>query len=445
MMEAYDLDNLPPGASVSVVIVPKTNDQNNVSSISYTFAVPTKDSSGNIIQSTNSAVQTSLTSNGALISGTSGGPATNASTMYIDATGLHAFDGSGRETVRIESNTGNAKFSGSIMTDTGIGLSAYDNSGTPRVIIGATDGLNNPDVIPPSGGAPPRFSDPYIKLNIGSGSVYGWDTMVFAYGSIGVPSFDTSQTYKRGEINFWNINTGSVAGQSLTDKEKIRIRRFSGDGINITGLSLGEFQTNSTASLVYTRLTAATSIGNIYTPPFGGSSSVVNVNTPDPSNSAVLELRKTFNGGSSATYPAQAAIYISEGGSSASTIFNTSGTLSSVRISASGYSSWVSPAYSASWQSLSTINYNSLGYIKYPDGTVGLRGVIQRITASAAAGAVIYQLPSDCYPVKRNIFVCSSTNGPSRVDVFANGNITIEFAMAINDWISLDGIRFDTI
>ena len=52
----------------------------------------------------------------------------------------------------------------------------------------------------------------------------------------------------------------------------------------------------------------------------------------------------------------------------------------------------------------------------------------------------ICTLPENCRPKERLIFVCWAHNGPIRVDVCANGNISPSGSG--NGWLSLDNITF---
>ena len=121
MSNSNDLKNLQPGATYTVQIVPKNtgNDaEGKVSSINYTFTVPTT-YGGSALQSLNSVVTQFIDGTGALVSGSGGGPLSPSSTMFIDGAGLKAFNNIGDRTVYISSEDGNAFFSGSIQAKSG--------------------------------------------------------------------------------------------------------------------------------------------------------------------------------------------------------------------------------------------------------------------------------------------------------------------------------------
>jgi hypothetical protein len=121
MSNSNDLKNLQPGATYTVQIVPKNtgNDaEGKVSSINYTFTVPTT-YGGSALQSLNSVVTQFIDGTGALVSGSGGGPLSPSSTMFIDGAGLKAFNNTGASTVYISSEDGNAFFSGSIVSSAG--------------------------------------------------------------------------------------------------------------------------------------------------------------------------------------------------------------------------------------------------------------------------------------------------------------------------------------
>ena len=91
-----------------------------------------------------------------------------------------------------------------------------------------------------------------------------------------------------------------------------------------------------------------------------------------------------------------------------------------------------------------TANWYGAGYYKDSNGTVKLRGIIAR--ASAALATPIFNLPVGYRPAKKCMFAITAGNGSARLDIAANGNITVE-AASLGSWytfFSLDGLSFDT-
>lgn len=142
MANNKDLDNLIVGATYNVKIVPKDTGELNpqqISSFNYQFTVPTT-YNGSALKTTNATVQTNYNNNGVIVAGYGGGPTSPSGTMYINETGLHAYDQNGASTVWISSGTGDAYFSGSISSTAGqiggwtIGAnSLYSGSGVQSV------------------------------------------------------------------------------------------------------------------------------------------------------------------------------------------------------------------------------------------------------------------------------------------------------------------------
>lgn len=110
---------------------------------------------------------------------------------------------------------------------------------------------------------------------------------------------------------------------------------------------------------------------------------------------------------------------------------------------------WTAASLSASWSNSLATTYTNASYKKYPDGTVALRGVVQRSASAAggSSGATIFILPAGYLPpsADRHVFICyDSTNGYARVDVFPTGSVQVQTNVSAGAFISLDGIRFDT-
>lgn len=118
-MPAKDIHNLKPGSKVYAYLVPKTYDGSvPPKSPIIEIDVPTTNN-GQRISSTNESVEQHVYGDGSLVSGSSGGPQSQVGTMYIDGTGLHAYNLSGASTVFISSEDGSAYFSGSIVSGAG--------------------------------------------------------------------------------------------------------------------------------------------------------------------------------------------------------------------------------------------------------------------------------------------------------------------------------------
>ena len=118
-MSSKDIRNLQPGATYLIQVVPKNYDGTKpVPSLVQTLTVPTT-WSGSVISSNNTVVQNYLYASGAFVSGSTGGPNSPSSTMYIDGLGLHAFNSVGSSTVYISSQTGDAYFAGSVVSSYG--------------------------------------------------------------------------------------------------------------------------------------------------------------------------------------------------------------------------------------------------------------------------------------------------------------------------------------
>jgi hypothetical protein len=122
---------------------------------------------------------------------------------------------------------------------------------------------------------------------------------------------------------------------------------------------------------------------------------------------------------------------------------------SSVLFTGVAYSdtAWLTGGKANNW-TLVQAGYNDWGYRMYPDGTVGIRGFLQRTTASAASNATIATLPSGYRPSNRMVFTVYSNVGTTnsiRMDVLTTGVVSTTSSVAVGEWFSLDGIRFDTV
>jgi hypothetical protein len=98
------------------------------------------------------------------------------------------------------------------------------------------------------------------------------------------------------------------------------------------------------------------------------------------------------------------------------------------------------PAFQNSYNNYDAANYPAAAFRKDPLGKVQLRGLLTTGTASAAA----FTLPAGYRPLKQMIFI-SQASSPNycRVDIYTTGAVFVS-GMAVNSWVSLDLIEFDT-
>ncbi len=89
------------------------------------------------------------------------------------------------------------------------------------------------------------------------------------------------------------------------------------------------------------------------------------------------------------------------------------------------------------WDNYNNSNgsYGQAKFSKSGTGTVTLQGLIK-----GSNSGTILQLPPELRPTKTLIFACQTQNGPNRVDVKPNGDITT----TNSGWVSLSNISFDT-
>ncbi len=96
-------------------------------------------------------------------------------------------------------------------------------------------------------------------------------------------------------------------------------------------------------------------------------------------------------------------------------------------------------AQTSSWTDYDT-NHNSHGYRRTKDGVVILKGLIKKSSA-VVGGEVIATLPDGYRPSEQLVFqTATNSNTASRVDVKANGDITVVSGNA--GWLSLNGVKF---
>lgn len=116
---------------------------------------------------------------------------------------------------------------------------------------------------------------------------------------------------------------------------------------------------------------------------------------------------------------------------------NTYYSISSNYLSASSGVTWNNMTLQNSWTTYA--GYATPQYAKASDGVVHLKGLIKGGTTSD--GTVITTLPAGFRPKQRLLFTALNSGVYIRVDVHANGNVTIHSATN-NGWIALESISF---
>lgn len=97
--------------------------------------------------------------------------------------------------------------------------------------------------------------------------------------------------------------------------------------------------------------------------------------------------------------------------------------------------SWTNPTLTNAWTTYAA-GYDTPGYWKDPEGMVHLRGM-------AAAGTVaspIFTLPVGYRPASTILRVCSSNYAVGRLDIKADGTVTLQ--QGANNWVNLSGVSF---
>ena len=87
--------------------------------------------------------------------------------------------------------------------------------------------------------------------------------------------------------------------------------------------------------------------------------------------------------------------------------------------------------------------YFGTGYMKSPDGIVYLRGLMR----GGTRGQPAFTLPVGCRPLNTTRVFYQGTgfeNGIVRVDISTNGNVTVQTQGTYSQWVSLEGICFNT-
>ena len=109
---------------------------------------------------------------------------------------------------------------------------------------------------------------------------------------------------------------------------------------------------------------------------------------------------------------------------------------------------WIGVTFEANWENHSATQ-QQCGYFKDSMGFVHLRGLAQ-CSSTDVPGTTIFTLPEGYRPNLKEIFPARSSDAGGtdtcRVDVLANGTVVTgtDFTPALNAWVSLAGILFDT-
>lgn len=107
--------------------------------------------------------------------------------------------------------------------------------------------------------------------------------------------------------------------------------------------------------------------------------------------------------------------------------------------------SWSAPTLEANWSNLGG-DYVRAGYMKDSMGFVHIRGLID----CDGAGDDIFTLPAGYRPASKLIFVVlyydNGTYRPGRIDITSAGVVSARFPSSPSaaDWVSVEGITFDT-
>jgi hypothetical protein len=163
-------------------------------------------------------------------------------------------------------------------------------------------------------------------------------------------------------------------------------------------------------------------------------------------NFAVLELSRTTVG-STSVYFDIGDVYLEMGGPNrrlsaneftANNLAATAGTFGSIFVSA-----WTAPAFSGSWIDLGGIT-TVVGHTKDPFGFVRLRGRAAW-SGGATLPSTVMVLPAGKRPAAQMSFIVrTGGNGYGEVLIYADGAVVFGYSSAGTDWVSFDGINFDT-
>jgi hypothetical protein len=105
---------------------------------------------------------------------------------------------------------------------------------------------------------------------------------------------------------------------------------------------------------------------------------------------------------------------------------------------------WHDVTFAANWGTYSPSNgtFNTVAYTITEDGWVRLRGLAKTVNAGVAGGSTIFTLPADYRPRRQALVTVYSAVGVIRIDVKANGAVTVTPAIDLGQWVSLDNIAF---
>ncbi len=103
---------------------------------------------------------------------------------------------------------------------------------------------------------------------------------------------------------------------------------------------------------------------------------------------------------------------------------------------------WTALPIIAGWANYG-VGYNSAQY-RINNNVVELRGLL-RTSVAKAIGSTIATLPVGYRPVSRYLLDTIYFTGNGRIDVHNTGIITVQTAMALNTWVSLDNLSFSIL
>jgi hypothetical protein len=151
---------------------------------------------------------------------------------------------------------------------------------------------------------------------------------------------------------------------------------------------------------------------------------------------------------------------VPQGGTNASVYldvieFDTESVLQTASVAAQPLDAWHlvgaagEPAFTASWQNYGA-GQPTLGFRKYPDGKVRLKGLISRLnvtTGDVFTLPVGYRPPSNAVSIR---FTAPSNKGAAYVEIYsADGRVSTSApgsfsALVASDWLDLSVVEFDT-
>lgn len=101
--------------------------------------------------------------------------------------------------------------------------------------------------------------------------------------------------------------------------------------------------------------------------------------------------------------------------------------------------SWTAPTLLNSWADYGN-GYNPAGYYKDSFNIVHLRGMVK----SGAVATNIFVLPTGYRPALLTMFLTLATDAYSRIDVYSDGSVYVNYLGGASTYVSLDKIMFPT-